>query len=155
MIVRKFFIGILGLQKTITLIIHDYFLKFFLAIFKLKPVHQFEAYAPTHIIILLQSLTFYIFVINFNKNLINGIKIIIFDIVKLNPPQKKKQKRKPWAEPKWDSTLACISCSAATSSSISFNRFFMSSTSTPSCFNHFYFRIKVINDILKSVKKHK
>ena len=93
MIVHKFFIGILGLQKTITLIIHDYFLKFFPAIFKLKPLHQSEAYAPTHIIILLQSLTFSIFVINFNKNLINGIKIIIFDIVKLNPPQKKNKKK--------------------------------------------------------------
>ena len=136
MIVRKIFIGILGLQKTITLIIHDYLLKFFPAIFKLKPLHQSEAYASTHIIILLQSLTFSIFVINFNKNLINGIKIIIFDIVKLNP---KKQKRKPWVESIWDSTLPCISCSAATSSSISFNRFFMSSASTPSYFNHFCF----------------
>ena len=122
-------VGILGLQKTITLIIHDYSLKFFPVIFKLKPLHQSEAYAPTHIITLLQFLTFFfflIFVINFNKNLINEIKIIISDIVKLNP---KKTKEKTLSKTQYgNSTLAYISHNLATSSSISFNRFFMSST---------------------------
>ena len=71
------------------------------------------------------NIFFFIFVINFNKNLINEIKIIISDIVKLNP---KKTKEKTLSRTQYgNSTLAYISHNLATSSSISFNCFFMSS----------------------------